>query len=66
MAHLKTDPMDYGFTDFNGNQWHKAEVDGYNAYNRDIERTNQPTRINDLVEARHKYFVMVVQKYSNP
>lgn len=54
--------MEYGFKDFNGNAWNNHMVDGYNAYNRDINATQQPDTIEGLKDRRHQYFMLIMEE----
>lgn len=48
--------MKYGFVDFNGNKWSKADVDLYNKMTSEIERTNQIDTKEYLMTQRFNLF----------
>lgn len=68
--HIKTDKVEYGFTDFNGNVWSNSWVDSYNNYSKDIanllhfvgveypkEGSLMRKHLDFLLDGRHKFFV---------
>lgn len=56
----KTDPMPYGFKDFNGGLWCNAWVDSYNALSKEIESINphNTSKLNFYLDQRHRLFVL--------
>lgn len=69
--HIKTDKVEYGFVDFNGNSWCNAWVDSYNNYSKDIANllhfvgveypkvgSLMRKHLDFLLDNRHRYFVL--------
>ena len=48
------------FTDFNGNTWTDKEVQVYDQFTWEINRTKNPDVREFLLDQRHRFFVMVL------
>ena len=51
------------FTDFNGNTWTNKEVQAYDQFTWEINRTKNPDVREFLLDQRHRFFVMVLDSY---
>lgn len=51
------------FTDFNGNTWTNKEVQTYDQFTWEINRTKNPDVREFLLDQRHRFFVMVLNSY---
>ena len=63
--------LEYGFVDFNGNQWNDNNIDSYNQYTKIINKVSPhqqgsicESERNQVIENRHKFFVEMCDFYN--
>lgn len=64
--------LEYGFVDFNGNQWDDNNIDSYNQYTKIINKVSPhqqgsicESERNQMIENRHKFFIEMCEFYNN-